>query len=1109
MSQPRPIHLTENRKALLQALLAREGYKTATEPRTIRRRESSGPMPLSFTQQRLWFIDQYHPNSSLYNIPVLINATNIDIDLLERALRRIVERHEILRTKFEIIDGQPMQEVVPPMSLPVSVFDLRGMAESERSREAQRLIAEFTQRPFDLARPPQFRAGVLRLADGGSSVIISIHHIVADGWSTSLLVKELTAIYDSLATGRQHDLPELPIQYADFAAWQREQIGGERLKELLSWWTKSVGGAPAVIELPTDRQRPPVQSFRGASVKVEIGRAVTERLRALSAEESTTLFMTLQGALAVLLHRYSRQMDVVIGSPIANRTFPELESLIGPFINTLALRTNLSGDPTFRELLRRVRENTLGAYAHQDLPFDRLVEELHPERNPSYSPLFQVLLVLQNTPLSLDRTGQGSGPAWDSLDVQLATAKFDLTFALSENEEGLTGLLEYGTDLFDRSTANRMVEHFRTLLSSASSDPDRPIWALDLLPESERECAVTSWNENAAPYPERCLPAMFESQVKRTPDAVAVELGSGKLTYADLNVRANQLAHYLRRAGVMPQDRVGICVERSFNMIVAMIAVLKAGAVHTPLDAAYPAERIAYMLDDVGMKVVLTTRMMAERLPAGDYVRILLDRDGDRIAAEDCANPVNTTKLDDLAYVMFTSGSTGRPKGVAMAHRAMANLFSWQGPRFLRNAGVRTIQYTSFSFDVSVQEILSTLTSDGVLVLMPEELRTDFAGTIRYMVDKGIERLFLPFTALHHLAQAAERLDDIPVSLLDIISTGEQMNLGPSVIRFLERIAPCVLHNQYGPTETHFATAYPLRGDPRSLPALPLVGRPIANTRIYVLDDHRQPVPIGVPGEVYIGGVMVAREYFNHPERTEERFFADPFAQKLFPGESTARMYKTGDLARFHEDGNLEYLGRMDLQVKVRGFRIELGEIEATLKRHPSVRETVVLLRDDMGGGDRRLVAYVVPVAGTALAAREIKTWLNDKLPEYMIPSVVQIMEVLPMSPNGKIDRRALKAPTIERHEEYVEPTDELERKLAVIWATVLGVERVSRTDNFFELGGHSLLAAQIISRVRKEFNVEVPLRTLFRAPNFEAFAAAFVPAQDSIQPPIHITAEP
>ncbi len=1105
-SSARPsFDLSAKRKALLEALLVEQGLKQPERvggPRFPPR--PAGPTPLSFAQRRLWFIDQFQPQSALYNIPVLLRFDALDLGTLERTVEELLRRHEVLRTRFVLIEGEPHQEVldVPPAAIEGIDLDASDLTPyGERQAAFNERVQELVRRPFDIDRGPHHRIAVIRAGAGEQLLVLVLHHIVADGWSTSLLLRELLTIYQAFAAGRPSPLPEPVLQYADFAAWQRSNAGSEELVRDLEYWRATLADFPALLELPIDRQRPAVQSFRGAARTFEIGATATNGLVALCQEAGATLFMGLLAVFAVLLKRSTRQDDLLIGSPIANRLFPEVEGLLGPFANTVVFRVDTSGEPTFRELLARVRETTLGAFAHQSLPFERLVEELHPERDLGRSPIFQVLFVLQNTdltPRAADSGAQETRDAAPPLEVDTGTAKFDLTISLQETSRGLTGMLEYATDLFDASTAERMVEHFEILLQGAAARPDDPIWRLPLLAEHERRHLLVEVNRTRAPFAhERSLSELFAEQVARTPEAPAVEFAGEVLTYRELDARANQLARRLRMLGVGREDRVGICVERSFDMVIGMLGILKAGGVHTPLDPGYPKERLGFMLEDAAVKVVLVHARLRDLLPATDVPVLDLDRERESLAQESDEGLPNVNHGGDLAYVMFTSGSTGRPKGVAMEHRSMLNLFAWQAPHFAANDGVRTVQFTSYSFDVSVQEILSTLCTSGVLVLMTEDLRRDFPGMIRFLTDRRVERLFLPFTALHQLAEAALDLEVFPRHLRDIVSTGEQMHLTLPVVRFLARLDGCALHNQYGPTETHFATAFPLRGDPHGWPILPPVGRPIANTRIYVLDEHRQPVPLGVPGEVSIGGVMVARGYLARPELTAERFFDDPFDPEPFPGEVRARAYQTGDLARWNSDGQLEYMGRIDQQVKLRGFRIELGEIEAVLIQHPSVRDAVAVVREDTPG-DQRLVAYFVPSAdsndGESAGFTELKVHLKKKLPDFMIPSTLVALPALPMTPNGKVDRRALRAPEWARPElevAYEAPRDEVEARIAAIWCEVLGVPRVGIRDVFFDLGGHSLLATQVVSRLRDAFAVQLPLRTFFETPTVAELAVA------------------
>jgi amino acid adenylation domain-containing protein len=1078
----RAMDMTKKRKALLDALMAERGLRKTSSER-IRRSCEHPDAPLSFAQQRLWFIDQFQPGSSAYNIPIALRLGVVDADALKRALDAIVRRHEVLRTCFTLVNHHPRQVVLPPGPVTMPVHDLQEHPPERREDEARRLAEAEARRPFNIPRGPHFRASLLRLGPSNHILLLTLHHIVSDGWSTGVLLRELTEIYQAEIRGQPSSLADLPIQYADFARWQSETLVGEIVEQQLTYWRQQLAGAPPILELPTDHPRPPAQTFQGATKSFLLPLHVSEGLKALGKQDDATFFMVLLAAFRVLLHRYTRENDIVIGSPIANRTRRELEPLIGPFANTLALRTDLSGDPTFRELLLREKKTTLDAYANQDLPFEKLVEALQPDRTLSYSPLFQVLFILQNLPSSRSEPATAPVATPDSavpLHVHTGTAKFDLTVIFTETEGGLAGYLEYDSTLFETATMDIFLTHLQTLLQSVVTSPDAPVRGLQMQTPAEVKDIVRGWNATSAAYPQQCAQELFAAQAALTPDQVAVEFCGEHVTYRDLNERANRLANFLKQQGVGPETRVGICMERSLEVVVALLAVIKAGGAHTPLDPGYPKERLSFMLGDSRVQFILTQSSMLNILPEHSLPTVLLDAEWDRVRSFSAENPPVETCPDNLAYVVYTSGSTGRPKGVAMRHRTLANLFQWQLTRYRPNPAARTVQFTSFSFDVSVQEILNTLCTGGVLVMMPEELRRDPVRTAQFLIDKRIERLYLPFTALHQLCEAFEHLDAYPTALQEIVSTGEQMRLTETIRRALGHVPGLVLHNQYGPTETHFATGFSLAGDPHSWPTLPSVGRPLTNARIYVLDEHLQPVPIGVPGEVYIGGVPIARGYLERPRQNAEKFRPDPFCDE--PG---ARIYQTGDLARFRADGNLTYIGRLDHQIKIRGFRIELGEIEAVLVKHPAVRSAVVVpIRD--ASGDNSLMAYVVPEAGQVSTVPELRRHLKEKLPDYMVPAKIVMSSSMPMSPNGKVDRKVLSMPEPaqrETDESYVPPGSATEKTLATIFSDVLGLDRVGINDNFFEVGGHSLLATQVISRIETALNVRVPLRRFFDGP--------------------------
>jgi amino acid adenylation domain-containing protein len=1044
--------------------------------------ERTGPLPLSFAQERLWFIDLLEPENVAYSVPVVWRfGSALDQAALERALGEIVRRHEALRTVFPELDGSPVQVIAPFAGFALPVEDLSALGESEREAALRRRVDEEAARPFDLAAGPLFRPALLRLGAEDHVLLLGMHHILVDEWSLGVLFRELSTLYAAYREERESPLAELAVQYADYAVWQREQLGGEVLDRHLAYWKERLAGAPELLELPTDRPRPAAQTYRGGYEGIMLPGELLARLEALGRSEGATLFMTLLAAFQVLLGRYGGSDDVVVGSPISGRTRREVEDLIGLFLNTLVLRTDLSGDPSFRDTLRRVRETTLGAFEHQEIPFERLVTELQPERSLSHSPLFQVMFVLQEAERkegaggSLELRGVGAGSS--------GASKFDLTLFTGRQAGGLTAALEYNTDLFDRGTIQRMLGHLARVLEEVAADADVRLSRLALLRDAERRQVVAEWNATDAAYPrERCVHELFESQAERTPGAVALRYAGGSLTYAELDARANRLARHLRGLGVGPDARVGLCLERGPELMVGVLGILKAGGAYVPLDPAYPAERLAYMLQDSAARVLLTQATLAERLPAGGATVVRLDADAAEIGRE-CSERLGVpVGPENLAYVIYTSGSTGRPKGVAMPHRPLVNLLAWQEGSGRAPAGAVTLQFTSISFDVSFQEIFATWCAGGTLVLTSEEVRVDAQRLARMLEAERIERLFLPFVALQHLAEASVELGIAPASLREVITAGEQLRVTEPIRRWFDRMPGCVLVNQYGPSETHVVSARVLEGDPAGWPLLPSIGAPVANTRLYVLDQHLEPAPIGVPGELLLGGDAVARGYLERPGLTAERFVPDPFGRG-------GRLYRTGDRARWLSSGEVEYLGRTDEQVKVRGFRIEPGEVEAALSDHPDVRQAVVVVRED-APGDRRLVAYVVAGESAAVTPAELKAHLKGRLPEYMVPSAVVMLDALPLTPSGKVARRALPAPEYAAAEEaYVAPRTPTEEVLAGVWAEVLRLERVSAEESFFDLGGHSLLATRVVSRIREVFAVELPLRALFEGPTVAELA--------------------
>ncbi len=1042
-------------------------------------------LPLSWSQERLWFLAQLEPDTPVYNEPCTIRFTGaIDVDALSKALNEIIKRHESLRTRFITVDSQPVQVIAPPDTFNLAVVDLRQFPQELREVEALRIATKEAKLLFDLTTSPLLRATLMQLADEDYRLFLTFHHIVIDGVSIySVFLPELAALYKAFSTDQPLPLTELPVQYADFALWQRQWLTGEILSSQLDYWEQQLGGDLPVLQLPLDRPRSAQQTFRGARQCLTLSKELTESLKALSQQEGVTLYMTLLAAFKTLLYRLSGQEDILVGSVSAGRNRPEIEGLIGFFVNTLVLRTDMSGNPSFLKLLDQVREVTLGAYAHEDLPFEKLVEILQPDRSPGQNPLFQVAFAPQPPMPSLNVDWTVS-----YVDIQTDTAKFDLTLEVEERPEGIIGRLEYNTDLFDASTISRMIGHFKTLLAGIVANPKARVSELPLLTEAERHQLLVEWNNTFAEYPQdKCIHQLFEAQAQQQPDAVALVFENQQLTYRELNRRANKLAHYLQSLGVGSEVLVGLCVERSFEMIVGLLGILKAGGAYVPIDPAYPPERIAYILSDSRLPVLLTQQKLVASLPEHQARIAYLDSDWEEIATKRELPPISDVTLENLAYVIYTSGSTGKPKGVLIAHRGLCNLAQAQIKLFDVQLDSRVLQLATFSFDASIWEIVMALCSGARLCLGTRESLQPGQPLLRLLQEQGITHLTLVPSAL-----AALPSEELP-ELQNIIVAGEPCPTNLVAQWSGERR----FFNAYGPTEsTVCATVFQCQEGM----GVPPIGRPIDNTLLYILDRYLQPVPIGVPGELHIASVGLARGYLNRPDLTAEKFILNPFSNE--PGE---RLYKTGDLARYLPDGNIEFLGRIDHQVKIRGFRIELGEIEAVLAQHPDVFQAVVIVREDIPD-NKCLVAYVVPKLEAPSPASpptvgELRSFLLAKLPDYMVPGAFVFLEAMPLTPNGKIDRRALPAldsSLQEREDNFVAPRTPTEELLAAIWAEVLGLQQVGIHDNFFELGGHSLLATQIISRIRDAFSVELPLRHLFEAPTIASLSLAIETARQA-----------
>jgi len=1078
------------RKAEILDFLKQANHATSSTHQPIRAVPRNGNLPLSFAQQGLWFIDQLERGSTAYNQLFAVHLCGLlNVAVLEQALTEIVRRHEVLRTTFQNVDGQPVQVIAPNPDFSLSVVDLSDLPEAKQSAEIQQLAISELDRPFNLSQLPLLRVTLLQLKEAEYVLLFAMHHIVADGWSGGIIIRELAALYEAFSTGKPSLLPALPLQYADFASWEQQRLRGAVLEEQLAYWTQQLADAPPILQLPCDRPRPAVQTHRGATITLKLGVELTQRLKQLSQQEGATLFMTLLAAFQVLLYRYTNQDDICVGTTLANRHSRDLESLVGFFVNTAVMRTDLSSNPSFREVLERVRRVALEAQERSDLPFNLLVEKLQPERNLSHTPLFQVMFVLENAPID---TLELPGLTISRFELAIAAATFDLSLSMKETPQGLIGNFEYNTDLFDAATITRMAGHFETLLTAIVANPQQRLSELPLLTETERHQLLVEWNNTQVNYSQnQCIHHLFETQVERTPDAVAVVFNNERLTYRQLNQRANQLAHYLKKLGVKPEFLVGICMERSLEMIVGLLGILKAGGAYVPLDPAYPKERLTFMVENAQVSVLLTQNKLVAELPASGARLVCLDADWEVISQESEENPIGGSEPENLAYALYTSGSTGQPKGVMVAHRSLVNAYhSWEAAYQLRTEVSSHLQMASFSFDVFSGDLIRALCSGGQLVLCPQEWLLEPEKLYPIMRQEKIDCAEFVPAVVRTLIQYLENTEQ-NLSFMKLLVVGSDSLYRKEYEEFKRFCGSDTrLINSYGASEATIDSTY-FEGTTVNLPdnGLVPIGRPFANTQIYLLDPHLQPVPIGVPGELHIGGTGLARGYLNRPELTAEKFIPNPFK---IQNSDSERLYKTGDLARYLPDGNIELLGRSDRQVKIRGFRIELGEIEAILTQHPRVREAVVIAREDQPG-DKRLVAYVVGSPSSEdVTPNALRDFLVKLLPDYMVSNAFVILDAMPLTPNGKVNHRALPIPdtaTFCLGATFVEPRNSVEQEVAEIWLQVLGIDKVGIYDNFFQLGGHSLLATQVISRIRKTFEVELPLRCLFESPTVAGLA--------------------
>ena len=1032
----------------------------------IEPRKPSGPSPLSFAQEQFWFLDHLAPGSPVCNIGDIVDFHGEYIaEAMHRAIQELVRRHEILRAEFSQSNGRPVQIISPETNFLLADLNLSSHSENEREREWTRVVREQVRKPFDLSRAPLLRATMVHLSAHEHRLLLTTHHILVDEWSMEVFHKELKGLYDAFSKGRPSPLPELPIQYADFACWQREWLKGDVLESQTSYWKQELAGAPSVLELPTDKPRPTTRSFRGATETFQLSGKLLEQIKILGREQQATLFMMLEAAFTVLLHRYTGQDDLVVGTPISGRTHSETENLIGLFLNTVLLRAKFSNRQNFLSLVEQVRERALGAYAHPDLPFERLVTELAPDRDLSRMPLFQVMFILHNSE-GVSQVSKVSG----NRSLETDTSKFDLTLILSESEKGLDGLIEYSTDLFEAPTIRRLAGYYSRLLDAIVANPEQSISELAMLPDAERQQLLVDWNNTAVELPGKalCLHQLIEEQAARTPDQVALVFEQQKLTYGELNRRANQLAHYLTGLGVGPDVLVGLYLQRSFEMMIGILGILKAGGAYMPIDPTYPSARIALVIEDSQLGFILATEQIRATLPASPARIISLDGDAEAIAAQSPDSVPCSATGNNLAYVIYTSGSAGKPKGVMVEHRNVVNFFAGMDRIIGIQSGI-WLAVTSISFDISVLELLWTLTRGFQVVIHGEGNSDKIAGEI---LEHGVTHLQSTPSLLRALVSDPQSLEALG-KLKKILIGGEA--LPASLVDSLRQSFTGEIYNMYGPTETSiWSTVYRVQEHRGSIP----IGKPIANTQVYVLDSQLQMVPPGGIGNLFIGGDGVVRGYLNRPDLTSEQFVTDPFRQG-------GRLYRTGDLARFQPDGNLEFMGRADFQVKIRGFRIELGEIEAALEQQPGIEQAVVVAREELQA-DKILAAYVVAKAGESVNPDLLRGALEATLPNYMVPSHFVLLESLPLTANGKIDRNTLPPIFLQANistDGSEDPSGEFEQLLAKAWAEGLGIERIRRHNNFFNLGGHSLAALKIAFRIQQEFQVDFPLQIFVQHP--------------------------
>jgi amino acid adenylation domain-containing protein len=1059
--------------------------------------------PVSYSQERLWFLEQFEPNTAIYNIPYMATVKGaIHRTAFNAAVNRLIARHESLRTSFFKVSGTARQAILAELSVEVGWEDLGRLDARARAEKLQAICTEVTSKPFDLTKAPLFR--VVLVASGQETTIITtIHHIISDGWSIGIFQRDLAALYQEELGGRPASLPELRIQYADYAVRQRERMEGDGLDRLRQYWRRQLEGAATILEIPAENRRPLRQTFTGDVYMFDLGPGLTADIRALTTRQDLTIFMTLFAAFAVLLYRLTAQDDILVGTPIAGRTSVELEELIGLFVNTLVLRTQMEPDLTFVQLLSEVKNTTLDAFQHQDMPFEKLVLELNPKRDLSHSPLVQVLFSLQNIPPL--QALMASGPEVDvgmaqSLNGHTGTAKFDFALFVSEVGDRLQCSIEYNTDLFTAATIAEIGDYYVALLNAITADPEATISSYPLMSATERQRRLEICRGADSRYSETLgCHHLFERECRAHPDSVAVSYFSDgvakQMSYAGLNAYANQIARYLTARDVQNGDNVAICMPRGIHQIAAVLGIVKAGAAYVPLDPDTPIERLQFVLSNARARLLFRSADVSASL---DEITdaVVLERDAAAIAEQ------NTENLDAIyspempLYVIYTSGSTGRPKGVVMPHRPIVNLVEWQMSASAADPGAVTLQYAPLNFDVASQEIFSTLSAGGCLQLIDDPIRRDSSKLLDFLQNQQVCRLFLPPIALEQLADATSGKNITLERLREVIVAGDKLQITGTVRSFFEKSPKARLTNQYGPTESHVVSAHTLNGPASEWPVHPPIGKAIDNVQLYVLDGSMELVPPKVTGELYIGGVAVALGYLDLPDESRARFIASPFQPRK------GLLYRTGDVCRYDSSGVLEFVGRADQQIKLRGFRIVPAEVEAVLKTRAGVKNAIVVKRPSKQG-DEQIVAYLVLEDGTSLSNAELRSHLGGKLPIYMIPTHFVRVDSFPLTGSGKIDRRRLPDPALnesvqDKELSYVAPRTPMERFLATCWCNLLHVEKLSIRDNFFDLGGHSLSATQLVSRIRDEFDLEFPLHTVFERPTIEFLALEIIQRQAS-----------